>query len=67
MVTKTTRIQTNNLSVSVIPFKFESFQFRKELNVSQMRFKVTLSGKSTQNASVTCVGWSSTEEVYSAG
>lgn len=32
-----------------------------------MRFKVTLFGKPKYNVPVTCVGWSSTEEIYSAG
>ncbi|XP_028134909.1 intraflagellar transport protein 80 homolog isoform X1 [Diabrotica virgifera virgifera] len=32
-----------------------------------MRFKITLAEKPSHKAPVTCVGWSSTEEVYSAG
>nr|XP_023025824.1 intraflagellar transport protein 80 homolog [Leptinotarsa decemlineata] len=32
-----------------------------------MRFKISLAEKPSHRAPVTCVGWSSTEEVYSAG
>lgn len=32
-----------------------------------MRFKISLAKEPTHNASVTCIGWSSAEEVYSAG
>ncbi|XP_074029893.1 intraflagellar transport protein Oseg5 isoform X1 [Leptinotarsa decemlineata] len=32
-----------------------------------MRFKISLADKPSHRAPVTCVGWSSTEEVYSAG
>ncbi|KAJ8916293.1 hypothetical protein NQ315_016434 [Exocentrus adspersus] len=32
-----------------------------------MRFKISIAQKPSHNAPVTCVGWSSTEEVYSAG
>nr|CAH7751636.1 unnamed protein product [Callosobruchus chinensis] len=32
-----------------------------------MRFKLSLAEKTSHKAPVTCVGWSSTEEVYSAG
>lgn len=47
--------------------KFSSFPVYNKFSVSIMRFKVTLSGKPTHDAPVTCAGWSSTEEVYSAG
>lgn len=66
----TRRDNTNKCDVkceSASLYKFFSLPFHAEFNILKMRFKVTLSGKPTHNAPITCVGWSSTEEVYSAG